>query len=695
MAIDLAQFRETFFEESLEGLDVMESGLLGLEPGSTDLELINRIFRAAHSIKGGAGTFGLTDISRVTHVMETVLDEMRSGKRKVESDAVEVLLKGVDVLRDLIDSARAGCEAEADKIAAIQARLDALLITGSSGHSGDQHSTPSSTTVPTAQAGWEIRFEPETHLFRTGNDPARLFRLLEEIGEVRTEADLSRLPAWNELDPEQAHLKWRLELVGNVARPQIDEIFEWVEGDSRIIVQPIQSSVAPAAEARAVEAAAEPPPAAATNTSKTPGAESTRTADRKAKPSEASSIRVGIEKVDELINMVGELVITQSMLGQLGQDFDMSRIDRLRDGLAQLERNTRELQESVMRIRMVPVNFVFSRFPRLVHDLSSKLNKEVELLISGEQTEVDKTVLEKISDPLVHLVRNSLDHGIETPEAREAKGKPRNGTVKLDAYHHGGSIVIEIKDDGAGINRERVVQKAREKGLISPDAVLSDEQALELIFAPGFSTAEVVSDVSGRGVGMDVVKKNIDSLGGAVSIESKVDKGTTISIRLPLTLAILDGQTIRCGEEKYILPLISIVETVQARKEDVFSVAGGGTVFRLRNEYLTVVRLADLFEIEEARRNFTEGLVVVVEGGGQRIGLFVDDLQSQQQIVIKSLESNFRRVDGISGATILGDGTVALILDVAGLTKMTGATSSSRNNGRNENGENRTEGAHS
>jgi len=368
--------------------------------------------------------------------------------------------------------------------------------------------------------------------------------------------------------------------------------------------------------------------------------------------------------------MVGELVITQSMLNQLSANFDMHRLPKLLEGLAQLDRNTRELQESVMRIRMLPVSFAFSRLPRLVHDLSAKLDKKVELTMFGEQTEMDKTVMEKLGDPLVHLVRNSLDHGIEAPAARKAAGKPEVGSLTLNAYHKGGNVVIEISDDGAGLNKDKILKKARERALVGPDEQLPDDKVYDLICMPGFSTADRVSDVSGRGVGMDVVKRNIKSLGGMLEIESQAGSGTTMRIRLPLTLAILDGQIVRVGQEIYIIPLVSIVETIQIGENQVNEMVGKAEVFRLRDAYLPIIRLYEVFSLKPRTTKLSEGLLVVVEGDGQRIGLFVDELLGQQQVVIKSLEANFRRVEAISGATILGDGTVALILDIPGLVKL-------------------------
>jgi two-component system chemotaxis sensor kinase CheA len=382
---------------------------------------------------------------------------------------------------------------------------------------------------------------------------------------------------------------------------------------------------------------------------------------------EGGSIRVSIEKIDELLNSVGELVITQSVLSQLAAPLEGRDADELRNALAQLERHMRSLQESVMRVRMLPISFVFNRFPRLVRDLGQRLGKQIELRMSGDTTELDKTVLEKIGDPLVHLVRNSIDHGIEMPEARTEAGKSAHGTIELNAYHKGGSVIVEVSDDGGGLKRERILAKARERGLVAPDEELSEDRILNLIFAPGFSTADVVSDVSGRGVGMDVVKRNINELGGHVQIFSTPGKGSMVRIRLPLTLAILDGQLARVGNEVYVVPIVGIVETIQVRKEMVSTVAGRGEVFRLRDDYLPIVRLYELFGIQPEHTDLLDGLLMIVEADGTRVGLFVDELMSQQQVVIKSLESNFRPVVGLAGATMLGDGRVALILDIPGV----------------------------
>jgi len=482
----------------------------------------------------------------------------------------------------------------------------------------------------------------------------RLFAELEDLGELKTTVNAEKLPEFTELEVDECFLSWSFELITSVEQGEISAIFDWVEDECDLDIQCKQEEVK---SEKSVEVA-------------TPVPATTEVAEKKSKPKEQSSIRVGIDKVDSLINMVGELVITQSMLGQLGKDFDMSRVERLVDGLAQLERNTRELQENVMRIRMLPISFAFNRFPRLVHDLNRQLNKQINLKISGESTELDKTVMEKIVDPLVHLVRNSVDHGIEMPDERVANGKPAQGEVHLNAYHKGGNIVIDITDDGAGLNVERIRAKAIEKGVVASDAELSDEQIHDLIFEPGFSTAEEVSDVSGRGVGMDVVRRNIRELSGAIEVKSEVGKGSTFTIRLPLTLAIMDGQLIKVGSDTFIIPLVSIIESLQIKKSQLNAIAGKAELYNLRADYIEVIRLYHAFGIEADNKELEDGLLVVVEAEGRKVGLLVDDLLDQQQVVIKSLETNFKKVEGMSGATILGDGTVAMILDIQGLINL-------------------------
>lgn len=661
MAIDMGQFVQTFFEESLEGLDVMEAGLLELQPGGADQELINTIFRAAHSIKGGSGTFGYRQVSDFTHVMETLLDGMRDGRFEVTGTAVDTLLAAVDCLREMLAAARAGGELDSEQVHELRAKLAELADTKIAGK-------PVSAEVQVdSHSGWSIKFRPYRQLMHNGNDPVRLFRELETLGELTVKVDTSQLPSLEELKPEDCYLAWDIELRGDIARQAVEEVFVWVEDDCELELNPLPVAVAQ----EVVVANNEEGQQGELLVERRSGGDR-RKGDRRMGVSslESGSIRVGIDKVDAVINLVGELVTTQSMLSALGEDFEMGRLDKLHEALDQLERNTRDLQEHVMQIRMLPVSAVFSRFPRMVHDLSQKLGKMIELQIMGEQTELDKTMIEKIGDPLVHLIRNSLDHGIEPPEERRQIGKPDTGVVCLNAYHKGGNIYIEVSDDGRGLNRDKIFQKGIETGLVQPGEELSDEQVYELIFHPGFSLANQVSDVSGRGVGMDVVRRNIHDVGGSIQIRSRPGSGTTFTICLPLTLAILDGQLVTVGKDCYIIPLLSIIESVQIRREAVNRVAGKGEVFHFRDRHLPIIRLYELFGTEQAISELEQGLLVVVEADGRQVGLFVDDLLGQQQVSIKSLEKNFRRVEGVSGATILGDGRVALILDIAGLIRM-------------------------
>ncbi len=671
MTIDMSQFLETFYEESFEGLEIMETELLNLDPGTADSEIINTIFRAAHSIKGGSGTFGLNDVANFTHVMETLLDEMRDGRRDVTQEAVDILLGSVDVLREMLSSLRSGEDVDTDRVAREKKELDSLLA-GSNSVESTIAEMSAEGNYGEEGAEWKIIFRPFPSLLQTGNDPVRIFRELESLGKLDVVADTSKLPSFEQLVPEDCYISWELNLKGNAGRDAIDEVFSWVEGDCDLEIIAINSSTSDGEGKNKDEDVSAPdsvPPAGEhANSSK---AEKSR----KPKSTESGSIRVAIDKIDDLINMMGELVITQSMLSQLGnaEEFEAAHVEKLRDGLVQLERNTREMQENIMRIRMLPISFTFQRFPRLVHDLSGKLNKKIVLEMSGEHTELDKTVMEKIGDPLVHLVRNSIDHGIESPEQRKQAGKDELGLIKLNAFHEGGNIVIEIIDDGAGLDRDKIRGKAIQNGIISEDEVITDDKIYELIFSPGFSTADVVSDVSGRGVGMDVVRRNIRDLGGTVEVSSEAGVGSTFTIRLPLTLAIMDGQSVCVGKEIYIIPLVSIVESVQVRPGEVKGVAGKASLYRLRDEYIPIVRLHETFSIDTECKQLEDGLLVVVEGEGAKIALFVDDLLGQQQVVIKSLETNYKKVNGVSGATILGDGTVALIIDVAGLIRLSKA----------------------
>jgi len=702
--VDLSQFHQVFFEESKEGLDTMESSLLNLDVSHIDKETINEIFRAAHSIKGGSGTFGFTNIAEFTHVVETLLDLIRSDQFRIEPEHVDLFLQSVDCLRTMINQLEAGDNCDTEQADELKARFDALLSGESQQNEHSESPSVSSdggAQMPDSadQHGWQIYFKPDADILRTGNEPLRMFRELEELGQLNVSALVEDIPKLSGMDPEACYLAWDLTLWGEVDEAQIREVFEWVVDESELTITSLSiapegvpggaETVDPADEAsKTVEPATQPIPGASgiaqedAIEASQPGTKPVASAASAAKRSDAtprkeskpesSSIRVGTDKVDSLINMVGELVITQSMLGELGRDFSEDRLPRLMEGLEQLSQHTRELQESVMRIRMLPISFAFSRFPRLVHDMGKNLGKQVELELLGEQTELDKTVMERIGDPLVHLVRNSLDHGIEMPEARLAAGKPAAGKITLNAFHQGGNIVIQIIDDGGGLNRDRILAKAIENGLVSESDQLSDEQIHDLIFRPGFSTAAEITDISGRGVGMDVVRRNIQELNGSVEVESTAGEGSTFTIRLPLTLAILDGQLIRVGVHTYIFPLVSIIESIQSSGQMIHRVGSDCSVLRLRDEYVPIVRLWDIFNIEPDSRNLDDGLLVVVEGDNMKIAVLVDDLLAQQQVVIKSLQDNYKSVEGISGATILGDGTVSLILDISGLIKLAG-----------------------
>jgi two-component system chemotaxis sensor kinase CheA len=673
MSLEMDQFHEVYFAESFELLDAMEAALLRLAPGEADVETVNTIFRVAHSIKGGAGMFGFNEIASFTHTLETLLDELRSSRLQVTAAMCDGLLLSVDVIRAMITAQQKQQPFDASAAQLLQEEFRSMVVPVAV---PDEVPAAQPIVAPVAApklsglATWRIAFTALPGLLPRGVDPVRLFEDLAGLGQLTVRPEFSDLPALEALDPAHCRIRWELTLVTAMPRASIDLIFDWAEGDCALTIEragatPAAAS-APAApievEAAPVAIAAPPVVAAAPAPAATPAAAPATV--------EVNSIRVAIEKIDELLNVVGEVVITQSMLGQLARDFEGVNADRLRAGLAQLESNVRELQESVMRVRMLPVGSVFSRFPRLVRDLAARLGKQIRLQLSGEQTELDKTVLEKIGDPLVHLVRNSVDHGIETVEERLAAGKPVEGTITLNAFHKGGTIKIVISDDGKGLHRDRLLEKARAKGLISADEVLTDAQVNELIFMPGFSTAAQTTDLSGRGVGMDVVRRNIKELGGNVELVSEAGKGTTTTITLPLTLAIVDGQTVQVGDETYIVPLVAIIESLQLRDGAAHQVFEHGEVFHFRGDYVPVIRLHEIFGVEPRSRELSKGLLMVVEGDGRRAGLFIDELLGQQQVVIKSMETHYARIPGVGGATILGEGSVALILDVPGLLRL-------------------------
>jgi two-component system chemotaxis sensor kinase CheA len=644
MSIDLARFHRTFFEECFEGVDLMERELLRLDQGGS--EALHAVFRAAHSIKGGAGTFGFAAVAGYTHHVETLLDQMRSGRRAASAALVDLLLKATDALRLLLVAARDGTPLDAAAVAAVQAELEAQL----DGRAAPAAAVPAAAEPAAGETVYRIRFAPHPGIFRSGNDPLLILRELDGLGQAEVEAALEGAAGFAAWDPESCCMSWSVRLRTKHSRAQVLEVFAWVEDECELQVE-AEPAAPPAA------AAAHPEPAAAT---------APRAVE--APPGDGGSVRVGTAKIDALINLVGELVITQAMLAQHAGGLDPVHNEKLLAGLQQLDRNTRQLQEAVMATRMLPIDAVFSRFPRMLRDLAGRLGKEVRLETQGEATELDKSMIEKIADPLTHLVRNAVDHGIETCERRLAAGKGAEGCIRLSAAHQGGMIVIRVADDGAGLDRARILAKARSQNLAVGDG-MSDAEVWQLIFAPGFSTAEKVSDISGRGVGMDVVKRNVESLGGRVELESTPGHGTSIAIRLPLTLAILDGMSVAVGAETFIVPLNCVVESLQPQAAQLRSVTGQGALLRVREEYLPLLALHQLFRIPDAVREPCAGIVVVLEAEGRKVALLVDQLVGQQQVVVKSLESNFRRVPGISGATILGDGRVALILDAAGMVR--------------------------
>lgn len=676
-------FRQTYLEESFEGLAAMESNLLTLPEGTPDTEVVNTIFRAAHSMKGGAGTFGFSELIHLTHILETLLDEMRSGKRNVTSENREALLQSVDVLRIILDAYQDNQPIDMTPVKAMEQRLEAILNNGAQSLATTSNTNNTVTDQPEL-TGYQIHLSPSDDYFTSGIDLLKLLHELSRIeGAERTHIK-ARLNEGNPLQVEHCLISFNVVIDGEVELADINEVFEWLDEDScHISISPIyrngDSSTEVTVEASTatsgVVVATEAPTALTQQTAVTATAPAATNngAPRAAVATgekQESSIRVSISKIDQMVDMVGELVIAQSMLsrfGLLADQLNAPWADELKEGLVDIERHTRAMQESVMSIRMMPISFAFNRMPRIVHDVSAKLEKDIELVMEGENTEVDKTVLEKLTDPLVHIIRNSVDHGIEKPDVREAKGKARKGTVRLSAFHAGGNIVIQIKDDGAGIRLDKVRQKAIDAGILTEHQVITEKENIDLIFHAGFSTADEVTDISGRGVGMDVVRRNIRELGGTIEVQTEQNLGSIFTIRLPLTLAILDGQLAKVGDETYIFPLASIVESVLPAEDNIKSVKGT-YLYRLRDVYIPIVRLNTFFNRPVGKTELTQGLLVVVENGDKRFGVFVDSLESQQQVVIKSLDTNYRKVNGISGATIMGDGRVAMILDLTELS---------------------------
>lgn len=674
-------FRQTYLEESFEGLAAMESNLLTLPEGTPDTEVVNTIFRAAHSMKGGAGTFGFAELIHLTHILETLLDEMRSGKRHVTSENREALLQSVDVLRIILDAYQDNQAIDMTPVKAMEQRLESILNQGNDSIIAPTTQQDASTSTPEL-TGYQIHLSPSDDYFTSGIDLLKLLHELSRIEGAERTHITAKLNEGNPLQVEHCLISFNVVIDGDVELADINEVFEWLDEDScHISISPIygdstdvvETSLAITSSAVHTSPVHESTPSPASPANLAAANSNNANVARVAAPSgekQESSIRVSISKIDQMVDMVGELVIAQSMLsrfGLLADQLNAPWADELKEGLVDIERHTRAMQESVMSIRMMPISFAFNRMPRIVHDVSAKLEKDIELVMEGENTEVDKTVLEKLTDPLVHIIRNSVDHGIEKPDVREAKGKPRKGTVRLSAFHAGGNIVIQIKDNGAGIRLDKVRQKAIDAGIVGEHQVLSEKENIDLIFHAGFSTADEVTDISGRGVGMDVVRRNIRELGGTIEVQTEQNNGSIFTIRLPLTLAILDGQLAKIGDETYIFPLASIVESVLPAEDNIKSVKGT-YLYRLRDVYIPIVRLNTFFNRPVGKTELTQGLLVVVENGDKRFGVFVDSLESQQQVVIKSLDTNYRKVNGISGATIMGDGRVAMILDLTELS---------------------------
>jgi two-component system chemotaxis sensor kinase CheA len=662
---DLEEFRPIFLDECSENVELLEQGLMRLDEGQSDADTLNEVFRAAHSIKGGGATFGYQPMAELTHFMETLLDEMRSGRRDVVPHDVDLLLQGLDIVQAiLVESREQNASADHDGRLELQKQLQdsvdakADIVT-------PVDSVPTDEKSIAEEQRWLIGFAPNESFFLRSNNPLLLIRELQRIGQCVVTYNFTKCPDWSEFNANHCYLAWSIEITTLSSEEDLKGILEWVDTECELSFELLETATE---QASTVDKPVDEP---LTTADESPAVVELTSSDKKlapatppkdTKPSTGTeSIRIATDKVDQLINLVGELVITQSMLSRVCQSQSEIDVIELRERMADLEHHTRDLQESVMQVRMLPISSAFSRLPRLVRDLSKKLNKDIELILEGETTELDKTVLERMIDPLVHLVRNGLDHGLEMPEERIANGKPPVGTLRLNARQESGSVVIEITDDGRGIHAETILRKARENGIVG-DEELSVDQINQLIFAPGFSTAEVVSDVSGRGVGMDVVRRNILDLGGRVHVHSEFGEGTRIEINLPLSLAILDGQLVRIAGQVYVIPLLSMIETLEVGKTECAEVPGAGEIFKFRGEYLTMIRTAKYFNFAV---DGPGNLIVVVNTHGKQVGLVIDDVLGQQQVVIKPLDKNYRNIDGISGATIMNDGSVALILDPA------------------------------
>ncbi|GAA5175125.1 chemotaxis protein CheA [Modicisalibacter zincidurans] len=700
--MDITDFYDTFFEEAEELLGDMERHLLDLDVDDPDPELLNAIFRAAHSIKGGAGTFGFVVLQETTHILENLLDHTRRGELTLRRDIVDTFLEAKDMLHEQMNAYRNGVEPDPVAFERICNTLKQLALDELGKSMGEpaaqaQAASGPEVAAPVSTAGDEAGPGAATDEADVNDSDAQnadeVLRVsLLGVGEKDRQLLVEELGQLGTILSQQGDAqRYDVELSASISAEDIEAVMCFIVEPEQLAIERVakpapeegveaSASVRPEPAGQASDEPAEQladTSAAVASNATTPKPVESKAPAAKNKASESSSIRVPVDKVDQIINLVGELIITQAMLDQTASEIDGVTHSSLHNGLNLLQRNARDLQEAVMSIRMMPMDYVFSRFPRLVRDLAAKLGKDIELITEGKSTELDKSLIERIIDPLTHLVRNSLDHGIEMPDAREAAGKPRGGKLTLSAQHQGGNILIEVIDDGAGLSRQKILAKAENNGIAVSDS-MSDDDVWQLIFAPGFSTAEQVSDVSGRGVGMDVVKRNIQAMGGHVEIMSREGRGTTTRIVLPLTLAILDGMSIKVGEEMFILPLGAVLESLQPSRAELYSMAGDDLLLKVRDEYLPVIALHHVLDVANARTDITESIVVIVQGEGRRYALVVDDLVGQQQVVVKNLETNYRKVPGISAATILGDGSVALILDIADLHRLSRRKSTPR-----------------
>lgn len=730
----LDQLKQTFFDECSEALQQIELGLTDIRDDAGSEDTINAVFRSVHSIKGGAGIFGFEDLVKFAHVFETVLDGMRSGKLAATPEIVDTLLQANDVLSDLVSMSRSGKAIPPNFGAESHTALEHILHANSDGEPAENDSPAPADFdgldfVPVriddfdaaadenAEREYKIVFRPKPNLLKNANEPLYILRELRKLGTLDLVVETDRLPHLSELEVDRPYLGWVGTLKTLAKREQIDEIFEFVVGDCELEItalsaEPDPSAMAPASEivvppsvAPPATVAAQPslpvveaaPPLA--SAAPQPGmplgaaAAEPRSAASKPAASGATTTRVELEKIDRVVNMVGELVIAQAMLGQVVHSLPEDVSSRLLQVLEEVVHHTRELKDSVMSMRAQQVNAVFQRMPRLVRELAAKTGKKVRLEMAGENTEVDRSIIERLADPLTHIIRNSIDHGIEAPADRMAAGKSEEGTIRLSAEHRGSRIVIEIRDDGAGINSERVLQKARERGLVSPDAVLSEDEINNLIFLPGFSTAEKISDISGRGVGMDVVRRNIQDVGGRISLKSDRGRGMTIQLALPLTLAVMDGMVIRVASETYVMPMSAIVECLRPPASEIHNLIGTPGMLRLRGNLVPLVQLWELLDLSPPSAVSEERVVIITDAGeGSSFGIVVDELCGHQQVVVKSIEESYGSVPGIAGATILGNGRVAFILDVEKLSDLANSQNGSVGISRFANGDARANG---